>query len=322
MFNNATAFNGDVSSWNMTSVTDTQFMFANAVSFNKPMTWTLTVLTNMSYMFYGAVSFNQDLSSWTPQSNILAAKIFGKGAPIATISTHWPAFSNPDPTTYPIYYTGGMQVSITVSTSDITAGSIILKMGFLPAQTVTVDWGDASPTDQWSSAPIHSYASAGTYTVTVTGTANAFNGIVNAVGGIVTITSVTPWLDSLTDLSYLFAGQQQNFTVPTFSGIKPFPPPPPTYLTNFSNMFNGAVAFDGSNLNTWDTSTVTDMSNMFNGTTSLYPDISSWNIGQLVTARSIFANSPAFISDTTTWPNFVSNTNLPDPTIDPEYYTT
>jgi len=324
MFNNATAFNGSISSWDTSSVTSMYGMFTNASSFNQPLihttspnVWSTQQLVNMNYMFYGAVSFNQDLSSWDTTSKVTAMQIFGNGAPIATNSAYWPPFSFPDPVSNPISYTGGMRIDVTVSTSDITAGSITLKMGFLPAQRVTVDWGDSSAADQWSSAPSHTYASAGTYTVTVTGTANAFNGIVNAARGVVTITSVTPWLDSLTDLSSLFAGQQGNFTAPLYSLIKTLPSPPPTYLRNLSNMFNGAVAFDGTNIDTWDTATVTDMSNMFNGATAVNKSIANWDIGSLVTAKSLFANSPNFISTPSNWPNFVNNPNLPNP----EYYT-
>ena len=34
MFNGATSFNGDLSSWNVSSVTDMTYMFFNAISFN------------------------------------------------------------------------------------------------------------------------------------------------------------------------------------------------------------------------------------------------------------------------------------------------
>ncbi|MCB0497266.1 MAG: BspA family leucine-rich repeat surface protein [Cyclobacteriaceae bacterium] len=67
MFNFANVFNGDVSSWDVSNVTDMKYMFAGALAFNQPLaawgTKTGNVL-DMAAMFYEATSFNQDISNW------------------------------------------------------------------------------------------------------------------------------------------------------------------------------------------------------------------------------------------------------------------
>ena len=76
-FNKATSFNGDISSWNTAAVTDMSYMFQNATAFNQDINkkevtvdgltytaWNTAAATNMYAMFYNATSFNQDLSSW------------------------------------------------------------------------------------------------------------------------------------------------------------------------------------------------------------------------------------------------------------------
>ena len=65
MFGDATAFNGDLSSWDVSAVTDMSSMFYNADSFNGDLSsWDVSAVTDMSSMFYNADSFNGDLSSW------------------------------------------------------------------------------------------------------------------------------------------------------------------------------------------------------------------------------------------------------------------
>lgn len=71
MFNNATKFNGDISKWNTANVTDMSFMFDGATNFNKPIgDWNVAKVTNFSYMFNKSTSFNQDISKW----NLAAAR--------------------------------------------------------------------------------------------------------------------------------------------------------------------------------------------------------------------------------------------------------
>ena len=60
-------FNQDISSWDVSNVTDMSYMFKNLSNspFNQDISsWNVANVTNMYEMFYGANSFNQDLSSW------------------------------------------------------------------------------------------------------------------------------------------------------------------------------------------------------------------------------------------------------------------
>jgi surface protein len=64
-FAGATAFNGDITGWDVSNVTNMSSMFENASSFNGNIgDWDVSSVTNMSYMFGQATAFNQDLSAW------------------------------------------------------------------------------------------------------------------------------------------------------------------------------------------------------------------------------------------------------------------
>jgi len=74
----STLFNSDVSSWDVSSVTNMSGMFYGAASFNQDLSsWDVSSVTDMAYMFGGADSFNQDLSSWDVSSVTDMADMFG-----------------------------------------------------------------------------------------------------------------------------------------------------------------------------------------------------------------------------------------------------
>ncbi|MDH5602368.1 MAG: BspA family leucine-rich repeat surface protein, partial [Cyclobacteriaceae bacterium] len=65
MFVNNVAFNQNIASWNVSSVSTFSNMFSGASAFNQPIgNWTTTNLTSTSQMFYNASSFDQNLGSW------------------------------------------------------------------------------------------------------------------------------------------------------------------------------------------------------------------------------------------------------------------
>ena len=79
MFESATAFDGDLSSWNVSSVTNMFSMFRAATSFNQPLnTWDVSAVIDMSLMFIGATSFNQPLNDWNVSSvRYMSSMFFG-----------------------------------------------------------------------------------------------------------------------------------------------------------------------------------------------------------------------------------------------------
>ena len=60
-----TKYNGDISEWDVSNVTNMQGMFWNATLFNQPIgDWDVSNVTNMSYMFYQSYNFNQPIGDW------------------------------------------------------------------------------------------------------------------------------------------------------------------------------------------------------------------------------------------------------------------
>ena len=82
MFAGATAFNGDISGWNVEAVTNMHQMFRRATSFNGNIGgWNTVQVTDMSEMFDGASSFNQDIGRWNT-AQVTAMSYMFKGATV------------------------------------------------------------------------------------------------------------------------------------------------------------------------------------------------------------------------------------------------
>ena len=58
-------FNGDISGWDVSNVTNMRAMFYECEAFNQDISeWDVSNVTDMSYMFEDCKTFNQDISTW------------------------------------------------------------------------------------------------------------------------------------------------------------------------------------------------------------------------------------------------------------------
>jgi surface protein len=81
-------------------------------------------------------------------------------------------------------------------------------------------------------------------------------------------------------------------------------------ITNMSNMFNGANAFN-QDISNWNTVNVTDMSYMFNSAYAFNQDISNWNTSSVTNMNSMFYGASAFNQPTNNW-NTAAVTDMSD----------
>ena len=87
-FSGTTTFNGDISHWDTSSVTNMNSMFRNASAFNQAIgNWDTSNVMDINWMFNGATAFNQDLSGWCV-SGLSQSTNFGMGS--ALLADNYP----------------------------------------------------------------------------------------------------------------------------------------------------------------------------------------------------------------------------------------
>ena len=56
---------GNISVWNISNVTNMNFLFENMANFDNDINnWNVSNVTSMEYIFYNATSFNQNINNW------------------------------------------------------------------------------------------------------------------------------------------------------------------------------------------------------------------------------------------------------------------
>ncbi|CAI8286218.1 MAG: Uncharacterised protein [Bacteroidota bacterium] len=349
MFRRATAFNQDISEWNTSAVTNMYYMFSRATAFNQDLSdWVTSNVTTMRSMFYGATAFNQDLSNWDIGAVTDMAEMFTS----VTLSTanydsmldSWSeqavqsnVILDGGNSKYCDLGEAGKAVlaekgwSITDGSKDTsgscdafimawettTAGESI-TIPTAPDETYdyTVDWGDGTVESGQTGNAMHTYATAGNYDVTITGTFpriyfnntgdkakilevkkwgnQVWTSMEKAFDGCskLNITATdTPDLSNVTSLSYMF----RNASLQTANAIN-------EWVT--STITNMSFVFFSSNFNqdisNWETSAVTDMSWMF-GNSPFNQDISRWNTSAVTNMDKVFTYASTFDQDLSNW---------------------
>ncbi len=156
---------------------------------------------------------------------------------------------------------------------------------------VTVDWGDGSDTENFTSASNreHTYASNGTYTVTISGSLTHFGSSSVKEDKLIRLTNFGTL--GITDLYYAFYNAENLIEVPTTL---------PSGVTNMSKMFSGATSFNGD-ISSWNVDNVTDMAFMFYKASAFNQNIGSWNVANVANMKYMFYEAFAFNGDISSW---------------------
>lgn len=161
-----------------------------------------------------------------------------------------------------------------------------------------VDWGDGN-TDtitSWNQTEtLHTYATAGFYTIKIDGTCIGWQ--FDGIGDRDKILSIDSWgsLNLGNSGGYFFGCS--NLDLSTVSDVLNL-----TGTTNLSTMFSDCTSLTTiNNINSWDMSNVIDTSIMFNNCTNFNQNLNSWDMSSVVTAVSMFKLAVAFNGDITNW---------------------
>ena len=225
-----------------------------------------------------------------------------------------------------------------VSTDDST---LFFPGGSGDTCNYTIDWGDGA-TDSYTSCEeyhSHTYASAGTYNIKVTGTINKWSCDTFVNANLDPSICDTFCNDAEDDVIYAMCmeacGKTQRAICgndlsmdgivdkfPVLIGIESFGPvgltsrsfananqltyvsskdiPNANTLTDMGHMFSGAVLFN-SDIGNWDTSQTQTMSYMFYGASSFNQSLSAWDTSNVTRMDYMFCYASAFNGDISGW---------------------
>jgi len=92
-FDDASAFNYDISKWNVDSATDLSFTFRRASAFDQNIgSWDVARVTKLNYAFEWASAFNQNIGSWNVASVTDLSRTFSSATAFNQNVASWSVF--------------------------------------------------------------------------------------------------------------------------------------------------------------------------------------------------------------------------------------
>ena len=177
-----------------------------------------------------------------------------------------------------------------ISTWTTTTSDQVVTLPLISGGTYSfgVDWGDGNQDviTAWDQAEkAHTYSGvAATYTITITGICKGFQ--FNNAGDKTVITTISQWGDlDITTHGAFYGCTNLNVTATDA---------PLLTSTSLRYMFRDCTSLTTPNLNSWDTSGVTDMLGMFQGATSFNGTVAGWDTGSVLTTQNMFLGATSF----------------------------
>lgn len=273
MFYFATAFNGDISNWNVDNVTDMSQMFLYARSFNQDISnWNVDNVTDMNALFSNATLFNWDIGSWNVDNVTNMSSMFSNATAFNQDINNW----NVDNVTN----MNQMFTNATAFNQNIDSWNVsnVTDMKNMFREAVAFNGNIGT----WNVGNVNNmYA--------MFYNASAFNQDIGA------------WnVNNVTDMNQMFYNASLfNQDINSWSVGN---------VTNMSSMFFNASSFN-HNIGNWNVSNVANMYGIFYEASAFNQDIGNWNVGNVTNMTYMFYNASSFNQNIGNW-NVENVTNM------------
>ncbi|MEC7756056.1 MAG: BspA family leucine-rich repeat surface protein [Bacteroidota bacterium] len=283
-------FNGDISGWNVSAVTDMSYMFAQAENFNSSISnWNTSAVQDMSYMFSYAQSFDQPIGAWDVSSVTSMSSMFADAAVFNQDLNSWDVSS--------VTKMDKMFDNALLFNGDITGWNVssVTDMSnmFDDAKAFNQD------IDGWNVSSV-------TRMNAMFNDADAFNQDLNSwdVSKVETFQAmfqnndafngnISNWdISNATKLERMFEDAHAfNQDIGNWQ---------PTNAENLTAMFRDARSFN-QDISSWRFPNADRLNQMFYEAAAFNQDISSWETGNIVDMSSMFENAESFNQNIGSW---------------------
>ena len=311
MFLSAVSFNQPLDDWDVSSVTDMGSMFTLANSFNRPLGgWYVVpnsteiersaipgVVGSISaqntfldgqgptYRVSGPDSDHFEISGGN-LLNMTSDDVGQDEYTITVVASNPNLFGSNNRQAVVITVTGQADTAppafITIWKTTAAGQPITIPVGGAVG-SYTVDWGDDTAPTTHTSDATHTYAAAGSHTVSISGDFTRIHLDGNSTNAP-KLVSIEQWGDirwtSMERAFYGASSMTYNATdTPDLSGV-----------TSMAYMFRGASDFDGD-LSSWDVSSVTNMTNMFASASHFNQPLNAWDVSSVTDMSDMFRSA-------------------------------
>ena len=265
MFYNAKNFNHPLNKWDMSNVSSMKGMFYEAQSFNQPLDkWNTSNVTNMSEMFYYALYFNQPLESWNVSNVRNMSGMFYRAQSFNHPLDKW---DTSNVTNMSKMFHKALSFNEPLENWNVSNVRNMYGM-FYGAQSFN------QPLDKWDTSNVTNMSD-------MFYKAKKFN------------QPLESWnVSNVANMKNMF-GETDVFNQPLDKWDT-------SNVTNMSEMFDKAKKFNQS-LESWNVSNVRNMYGMFYETLSFNQPLAKWDIKSVENMKFMFSYAKSFNQNLDTW---------------------
>ena len=288
LFYSNSSFNQPIGAWNTSAVTSMESVFSRARSFNQPIgTWNTSAVTNMVETFYGASGFNQALGAWDVSNVTNMSGMFRNSAFNQSLAL-WDVSSVTNITS--MFQGSSFNQDISAWDTSLVTNMSYTFQGAIAFNQPLNTWNTSSVTNMYA---MFAYASNFNQPLGGWNTSNVTNFGYMFEYAADFDQDISTWnTSSALDIAGIFSGASvfnQPIGVWDVSNV-----------TSIYGAFNNASLFNQS-LNAWSTGSATDMTYMFYGATAFNQPLSAWNTSSVTDMGYMFMNATSFNQDISAW---------------------